>query len=136
MSEELPIVIRPMRADDVAFVRNSWARSYAEAQSLHPQDVRGHVEGHLRLIDRILARADVLVAAFAEDDSEIFGWVCHDPEALHYAYTKAAYRRSGVARRLLEEVGPREVTTHRTLIRHIPRLTALRFEPYRVFEVT
>jgi hypothetical protein len=92
------------------FVRDSWLRSYRRAPDVRstPWDI--YLDGMGARIDRIVAsQQTMLVVALAEN--VVLGWACWDPRAVHYAYVKRAYRRSGLAWRLVE--GAPMVFTHR-----------------------
>lgn len=117
MSENLPIAVRLARASDLAFIRNSWLRNYHEHGHLShvPNDVFFADAGHWGVVDRCLRSNAVLVATPEGDDDSILGWVCAGPDALHYAYVKAPFRRLGILSRLLGSVpGPLTVCTHWT----------------------
>jgi GNAT superfamily N-acetyltransferase len=102
------VVLRDMRSDDNAFVRDSWLRSHFNA---HPErDVinrRVHLAGQSRRIDRLLERSIVRIAAYEDDSDLVLGWVCVENERVHYVYVKKLYRKQGIARMLLSDLLPR-----------------------------
>jgi len=112
MSENLPIAVRLARADDLAFIRNSWLRNYHEHGHLShvPNGVFFSDDGHWGVVDRCLRGSATLVAHPEGDDDSILGWSCAAPGILHYAYVKAPFRRLGIARALLV-MGPKPLTT-------------------------
>ncbi len=133
--------IRPMREDDVSFVLSSWLNHYAGEHPAHRQATQSYLSrtntrmrkalkhayyaDHAPRVREWVRSGAVLVAALEADDGVIVGWVCGehnvscDVTALHYVYTKSAYRKEGVARALvaalLAELGSRDVVfTHLT----------------------
>lgn len=68
----------------------------------------------------LLARSGlVLVAVLPDDENLITGFVVGaHPDVLHYAYTKLAFRKAGVAQKLLSalktELGALRVASHET----------------------
>ena len=111
----------PMRETDRAFVLDSWLRSYLESPLgtalggdrffLHQRPVS----------ERLLRACRVVVARPLDWPEGIAGWACADSApgvfVLHYAVVKRDYRRIGVGRRMLAELGLGEqavkVFTHR-----------------------
>lgn len=135
MSENLPIAVRLARPADLAFIRNSWLRSYHEHGPLNhvPNDVFFADAGHWGVVDRCLRGSATLVAYPLHDSDSILGWACAGPSVLHYTYVKAPFRRLGIARALLEMApGPLATCTHWTpVIRDwANRGRAYTFNPY------
>lgn len=84
------------------------------------------------LIRKVLAhsvtRIEVLCAQDHQD--QVFAWVCDQPGVLHYIFVKPAFRRMGLATRLL--LPPWKFHTHETeagrkLCAKFPKST---FDPY------
>jgi hypothetical protein len=55
------------------------------------------------LIDRLLGSNLPIVITLRAVPDEVIAWVCRDPETIHYVYTKFAFRRQGLARRLVKD---------------------------------
>ena len=111
----VPAVIRPGRGGDRSFIINSWVRSYAKraiADSPQPggigpprTEAAVYVSSQNRLVERLLARSDILVACGREDSDQIFGYIAYeDPNLLHYLYVKIPFRRLGIGRLLTSSV--------------------------------
>jgi hypothetical protein len=84
------------------FVRSSWLNVFTLCSHLE----RTHTAaGMRRLLDRVLAnpRTAVHVAADAEDDGDLLGYVVLTGNVLSMALTKRDSRRQGVCRALLAE---------------------------------
>jgi GNAT superfamily N-acetyltransferase len=60
-------------------------------------------------------RGQVSVAAWSEDPETIIGWCCVEVGVLHYAFVRKEFRRTGIARLLLDSMLTDDVlVTHRT----------------------
>ena len=131
--------IRDGRPDDVPFIASSWLHSYAPAhhvakavsspylgrtnRNLGGELKRAYYEDHSPRVNAWLERGMAVVACLEADDGIVVGWACgehaHGVAAVHYAYTKSAYRQQGVATALLaalaQRAAPRDiVATHIT----------------------
>lgn len=132
-------------------VYGDWLNSYASsawAKTLTPREqwergtaARAYWDGHHDLIERLLERAELVVAHWPEDVGAIVGWTLFDRtmRILHYVQVKQAFRRSGVARRLLAPLlDGRPVTyTHKSRgCGELPIPANWRFDPYLAFNPT
>lgn len=107
----LPHAITPMTVDDEAFVYESWMLSYRDSPHTRKWSDYDYFEYVRERVNKILARSTVLVARPVDWDEGILGWLCFEKQRpstyyLHYAYTKTAYRQSGIASSLLRESEP------------------------------
>lgn len=97
------------------FVLDSWVSSYLETACLQ----RGidpalrmdanYVKFWLRRQVRSLLETSETVVAVMQDDPDTYvGWVCGIPGAktVHYVYVKDAWRKGGVAARLVQHIVP------------------------------
>lgn len=104
MSTSLPVAIRPAVEADLPFVRNSWLRNYhehGEGARHVPNDVYFANGGQWGVVERCLRGGTTVVATPQDDEQSILGWACAGHGVLHYVYTKAPFRRLGVARAVL-----------------------------------
>lgn len=130
------LILRAGEAADWNRVRTDWQLSYATsvfAEQLSPPSVwtkgkAGPVYWNWQtaIVSRLLKRATLMVACWAEDIRTIVGWsVTEAPNVLHYVFvsrgpridsTLEPYRRLGIARRLIAHVAERAdvVYTHRS----------------------
>lgn len=99
---KLSFRVRPAVVDDVAFIASTWKQSYWR-ESAWGSRIRWAIfnPNHARIVAQLLERSRVVVACDTEREGEIFGYLVCEPDALHFAYTKAAFRRLGVFRSLL-----------------------------------
>lgn len=123
-------LFRPAEAADLPLVLESWTGTWKLS------DWAGTVQNHLfdaahhATILALLRRgARVLCLANPERPDQVLAWLCYELKptevVVHYLFTKAPFRRRGLARSLLEHVGAgsgRFVYTHRTAAaRYWPR---------------
>lgn len=100
------IRIRRAKPEDTAFITKAWAESYRR----HPDNLRmptSAFHGWNRpRMTRLLASNLVLVAEDEETPGFLYGFLCagrgQETFALHYAYTKGAFWRQGIASMLLD----------------------------------
>lgn len=135
MSAVVELPVRAMREGDLAFVVDSWKRSYEGAAAVAGCDHEHYRVEMTRTIKRLVGRPEVEVRILTapDDDDHLLGFAAFTrsgPSAeLHYVYVKQDFRGSGYARRLLQGV---PVTTYTFLSptarrrkgwRHTPRFT-------------
>lgn len=93
---------------------------------------------HKHVVLNLILRSRIMIACSAEDEDQIFGWVCYEKGLLHYIYVKTTFRNMGIGRRLLDEAGitkeKRVVFTHMTpkADKHL-RGYCEKFNPYETF---
>lgn len=117
----LPIAIRPMRASDLPWVTDTWLNSFREANYGVPHDE--FFDTQRKVIKHLFGRSRIAIACDPDDSDQVFGYVVWEPRAagkplLHWAYTKHAFRRFGIFRRLLMLVDPDQrgvLLTHRSI---------------------
>jgi GNAT superfamily N-acetyltransferase len=149
-----------MAADDVGFVVQHWLESFEDSHAAGLLPSRLYYAAYRELVAEILkrGRVEVHVAFVADDPKRILGFVIVErgpflfetptgprrmhADAVHYLYTKVQYRRTGVARGLLELAGIRASEQHlttfttpagRDFVAHLRAAT--RFEP-RIVRLT
>lgn len=101
--------IRAAELGDVAFISSTWKQSYwRESPWASRLTWRTFNQQHARVVQRLLALSSALVACDPTRSDAIIGYAVFDrtaPLALHFAYTKPAFRRAGVFRSLLAASG-------------------------------
>ena len=112
----LEISVRPYcKETDEGFVFATWLKSLHEySRHLHWVGKQRFFSHYHAEFERLISPATVLVACNPEDSKQIYGWICSDGEALHYAYTKEVFRQAGVFARLLESAGKPWLCSHWT----------------------
>lgn len=146
------LILRSGEPSDWNRVRSDWKLSYATSafaeQLTHPTTWRSGRAGHVywgwqeAIVERLLRRAKLTVACWAEDIRSIVGWaITEEPNVLHYVFVARGpkvdlslepYRRLGIARRLITSVGERAdvIYTHRSRIcQRLPIPSTWTFDP-------
>ena len=102
-TKRLPIRVRQADEGDASFIYSSWLKSYAAQNKDQPKLTL--YEMHREVVSRLLEDSITLVACMEDDPDQVLGWLCAQriPKFLvvHYCYTKAPFRRFGLARTLL-----------------------------------
>lgn len=123
--DELPIVTRWADESDRALIIDSWRRSAFKGPWAGMMPASLFKREQTRLANRLFDRYRPLIACWDEDHDQIYGWICGSADrpgetVVHYCYTKHAFRRAGIARRLLADLGhePRDLilATHITYV--------------------
>lgn len=131
--------IRSAIGDDLAFIYSTWERSY-RYDSYLGKNCKNSIffPYYARVIDWILSQSDtqVLLAVLPDEPNVILGYAVLQPNTLHYAFTKEAFQRMGIAKSIIGHFGQVQYFTHKTqsvvpcLARH-PELT---FNPFLLFK--
>lgn len=140
--KKLPIRIREANQEDVAFIFNSWLKSYR--QSLFARNITNTIyfDQHHKVLENLLKTNKVIIACNEKDPSQMYGYICAGKEdgifVLHYIYVKHTYRNLGIGKELLNsfdhDINTAAVYTHHTRIAE--KLAAkynLLFHPYLLF---
>lgn len=100
--KKLPIKIRPATDQDVAFILNSWLKSYREHGPI-AQHVSNTIyfASHHKILQKVIKRATTLVAVNENDDSQIYGYAVGERIeghfVIHFVYVKQGFRKMGIA---------------------------------------
>ena len=153
--------VRPARAEDMAFVENSWLQSYADSDTAlictpkdEPHTRKCQICGAYRVrtakagkeywngeraLMRALIRRSVLLVKEASDGL-LDGFACWqqrpDGFFVHYVYVRMSARCKGVAKELLSPLlgEPLVVYTHRSRVVDARRMPKnFRFDPYELY---
>ncbi len=109
------LMLRPMSADDRAYIAKTWVESNARTELAEFLKVGGlYRQRWNRIVDSLLDAAHVRVA---EREGVIVGFLCWELAGegvvVHYVFTRLTHEREGIARRLLAELPGGPVTyTH------------------------
>jgi hypothetical protein len=98
-----PFGIRPAVETDVAFIFNSWLKSYRNTEGSVSNAV--YFQFHHKLIETLLERSDVKVMHQIDDPNEIIGYLCYELveniPVIHYVYIKNSFRKLNLLEKLL-----------------------------------
>lgn len=121
--ETLPVVLRAAGKADIPFITSSWLKSYRDSAAVKGVPNTIYYASHHRVLEHLIPRSTVLVAANPDATEQILGWICAElvngAFVLHFLYVKNVFRRFGLAQKLvasLEEVEKpvAHFFTHRT----------------------
>jgi len=127
-SNEVRFAIRGGRAEDVAYIVDSWVRSYQYDQRTScPGGLGEYFETQKQVIATCLQTSQVLVAyptapAEVADENHVLGWACFRPSVIHYVFVRptGGLRGQGIATALLEQwraLSPGRLFTSHSLLR-------------------
>lgn len=130
--------IREATEADLRFVRASWFESYRNGGYAPQVAFPTYREGQHQIIERCLKLGRTFVAFVTSVPDEVCSWVCvQAPSLLHFAYTKQAYRRMGIAKQLLTEAarsGALQEHTHDTRVgRSLAAKIGTKHNPYPLY---
>lgn len=130
------IAIRDALQEDINFIYATWLRSYRSGSSIGRQ-ARNTVyyREYNKVIDHLLNSSTIKVACLDDDPLIILGYAVFDRDNIHYIFVKEAFRRLGIARRLVESslILP-ETCTHTTFIADkIIDKFKIEFNPFKLF---
>lgn len=111
------ITFRPIRDTDVNFILATWLKTYKYSGDL-PARVRDseYFSTYEPILKELLSRATVTVACLIDDPDVVIGYVCYEPEMLHWVHVKESWRNLGLAKLLVVKSGVSETArfTHWT----------------------
>jgi GNAT superfamily N-acetyltransferase len=98
------VAIREARNEEHPFIYATWLRGYRQSRFADRVPASVYFAAHHQVVERLLARSRVLVATPAGDDSTVLGYSVVEGATVHFVYIKLAFRKLGIARRLLDGV--------------------------------
>ncbi len=137
-----PVAFRDAIEGDLNYIISSWLKNYRK--SPRTWDIESDLfydgkRGHKAVVLSLLSRCKVVIACHREETDQIYGWVCHEEDAIHYIHVKEVYQRMGIGRALLEmarfDLDKPIVVSHwhKPCDRYNNRLD-LRYNPYLLME--
>lgn len=125
------------------WIVNNWMGSVGKGQCQPMLGGQVLMTEHWHLVVSLIERGDVVIAHQPGAPDLFVGWACGEPErgVHHYCYVKHAFRRGGVAIRMVQELygdqaGIRyshQSTRHK--LRDAARQRGWRYNPYTLIEV-
>jgi len=105
-------VLRERRESDDAMIIDSWLRSGLQYPIFTAECGRPPIRlrpppglllsTNRTFLQKILPLTSVTVLADPEDTDHIIGWICYEPDCLHFIFIKYNFRRLGFGRRLMD----------------------------------
>lgn len=105
----MPVALRPLAETDRAYVVSTWQHNYADAAGVVGAEREAwRVEVGRMLAALLAGGAACVVACDDADPDTIVGWAIASraTKTLHFVYVRAELRGTGIARQLVEAVGP------------------------------
>lgn len=140
-------IVRGYNPDlDDNLIFDAWTRQIRRCLPANRWDI-DHLKDHRVLIATLLRSCPVRVACHPEKQFVIYSYVCAGltsrggDQVLHFVYTRKAFRRLGLASKLLKEVlphfreSPLYFTQNTRLARKLERPWKMVFHPYLLQEL-
>jgi len=95
----------PDRPDDIAFIADSWIRSYLNTRRYDKDSYEIAAMSLREYIKWALSSFEVAVAE-TDDGGDLVGWIAYDSEnaVLVYVYVKLKYRKNGYATTMVNDL--------------------------------
>lgn len=132
------ITVRDYLPEDKAFVLSTWLRGfYGGERWIQEIEKKDFMSAYNSLINTAIQnkRFKFKIACLKDDNNVILGYVVmsHDETVVHWSFTKAAWRRIGIAKKLIPAniVAVTHLTTlGRSLLRS--KLPNVKFNPFLI----
>lgn len=123
------LIRKEVRPTDLHYIFDSWLEDY---RSSHFTPIKGkksasfvglmpselYYKEQRPRIDKILKKSKVLIVCNKEDTDQIFAYAVFryvgDITILSWLYVRPVYRKLGIAKKLIHEIGDIDVVTHMT----------------------
>lgn len=100
------IKIRPANGSDLNFIYDTFRQSMRSDSTMGRAVADGLFKREfVKIIDDILKTATTLIACMRTNPHVILGYLIFEPQRIHYAFTKMAFRQMGIQRALIKESG-------------------------------
>lgn len=131
--------IREAVGEDLPFIYSTWARSYRYDSPIG-RSCKNSIffPAFNKVIDHILSQSSTQVALAVKPDQPhvLFGYMVHQPDVVHYAFTKEAFWNHGIAKALLTHLGGAKFYSHKTMTAQpiLKRFPDLSFNPFVLYK--
>lgn len=100
-------LIRQPRKSDLNLIQNSFAKTMkTESRLGRSCSSKLFYSKFQNIIDYILDRSSILIAAAPEDHDVILGYLIYEPGIIHYAFVKYPFRRLNIIKDLVHHAFP------------------------------
>jgi hypothetical protein len=100
--------IRDAKPEDLNFLLNSWLKSFKSSKWAGSISDKAYWPAYQETLSELLQRSQVRVAHPTTDEDQILAYIVSEElsgrTVVHYLYTKAVFRRMGLAKALLADV--------------------------------
>lgn len=135
MDNSLPIQFRTIIPDDYNFIIQTWGRAYRTNYPINFIPSQIYFESQNKLINSILSTGTTIIACLDDEPNTICSYVVAEQKGdtlyLHWANTKAIFRRLGIFKSLLEQFTYKNliVTHHFSLFKNIKERYGMIYDP-------
>lgn len=135
----MEVLIRGAEEGDLNFVLSTWLRGqYYGCHYQRQMEKSDWMKAKKEEVCKIILNPSNSLRIAILNDSEgsdlILGWVClgwaFKKPVIHWAYVKAAFRKQGICKKLLENVESDTVTNINDLGNDIRKAKGFKFNPY------
>ena len=125
------IVIRPPTETDIPFIFSTWLKGLYHG-NLYYKKIKQDVfyAKYHKVLESILPRYTVRVACMEDEPDVILGYVVYLGDVLHWAFVKKAWRKLGIANKLLADVTINKVSHLTKVGESIAKRKNLEFDPF------
>ena len=135
-----PLLIREADVSDIPFILDSWLRHYVDFRDKRMPSDHVWFKSYRPVVENLLQKCSVKVAAYSEQPHQIFGYIVYDKESpiLHWIFVKKIMQEMGIATKLIDSALGKKtnfIVTHFTS--DLPRLMKSRqvlFNPILLME--
>ena len=138
MESKIQIDYRAPDVSDKSFIFNSWLKSFRNSPFAKPMPNEPYYKNHKQIIEKLLKKSKVLIAANPSDPLQIFGYIVYeelgDVKILHYVYVKYSFRKFGIAKNMVNSITEDKAflyTHHVDLLRKIKDKYSMLYDPYK-----
>ncbi len=144
--EPLPVKIRGINGDDLAFVYDSWCASYSKSPVVGPVQPDLFKIEQRACVTRLLPKSKQIVLCDPTEPKLIRGWICYTPPpapgklpTIHYMLVKPEFQGRGLARTMtdlvrtacaLDATSPMFYSHYTGVMRQVERRLNLIYNPY------
>lgn len=110
---EIDIKHSTMLEREKPLLYNAWLKSYGKSSEARRMSSKVYFQNYTKIIDGILEDCYVAFALNPDDLDQILGFVAfsYDEDinltVIHYVYVKEAFRKLGLAKKLMEQIQPK-----------------------------
>ena len=110
--------VREVRDDDWGLIFSSFRKGYSDSVRTTDREIPPKSKRQLfhHRICGLQKNASFKIACDPDDEHQILGWCCYQPQVLHYLYVREIYRGQGIGLQLLTPLAmfPKLFVTHWT----------------------
>lgn len=131
------ITIRGLEVGDANFIYSTFLRGVKYGSDFYKATEESiFFAEYQKVLEGILNRpVNVVIASLSDEPDVILGWAIYDTKTLYYVYTKEAWRRQGIATKLLVGSNISEVAHMTKLGEKIRTKKGWKFDPFNLKEL-